>query len=363
MTFVALPKELSKANYPALAILLFPIVGIYLLAYAMAQRRGQRRFGESIFIMSSVPAVPGSALQGSIQTSAAFRPEQGLHLRLSCVRRIRTGGEHPSTTENIVWQDERILKNEAVTMQSGHSGIPVYFQLPAGQPECSAHGNEAIIWRLDAKAKMSGPDFKAVFDLPVFNLAGAAQIQAVAPDPTVALEMPIEEVRRDEHSKIRVSNAPGGREFLFPAARNPGMAFGLTVVTLIFSTAVWFMITKKAPFLFPVVFGIFAVVLFYSCINLWFRRARVTINATRVSAATHWLVFGGTRSFDAGEVARFERNAGMQSGQQVFQNIQLVTRTDQRCTVATGIPSTPEADWLVQEMNKALGRVVTRQTA
>jgi hypothetical protein len=357
ISFLAFPKELPQGNYLLLLVLLFPAVGIGLLVYGVRQWRGQRRFGESMFVMASVPGVPGSALQGSIQTGAAFRPEQGLHLRLSCIRRtVSSSGENRQVSENVIWQDEKILKNEAVSAQGDHAGIPVYFQLPSNQPESFAHGNEAIIWRLEAKAKMSGPDFKAVFDVPVFNVAGAPPARAVTADPTAKLEMPIEEIRQDEHSKIRVSNAPGGREFYFPAARNLGSAFGITVFMLIVAAAVWFMIRLKAGFLFPIVFGIFAALLFCGCINLWFKRTRVTINSTRVSAAKHWLIFGGTRLFDAGDVAHFECKIGMQSGQQVFQDIQLITRTDKRFTVATSIASKPEADWLVQEMNKALGR-------
>jgi hypothetical protein len=355
-TFFVIPEELHQGNYLTLLILFFPAAGIFLLVAAVLQRRGQRRFGDTLFVMASVPGVPGSALQGSIQTSAAIRPQQGLHLRLSCIRRVRTGGRNPRNSENILWQDDKILKNEAVAMQSGHTAIPVYFQVPAGQPECFAHGNEAIIWRLDASAKMSGPDFKAAFDLPVFNLAAAVARPVAAADPTAALQMPVEEIRRDEHSKILVGNAPGGREFFFPAARNPGTAFGLTLVTLIFSAAVWFMIKMKAPLLFPIVFGFFAVVLFYSCVNLWFRRTCVTINSSRVSVARHWLIFGGTRSFDASEVARFDSKVGMTSGQQALYSIQLFTRTDKKITVGDLIPNKPETDWLVQEMNKAAGR-------
>jgi len=352
-TFLVIPKELHQGNYLALLILFFPAAGIFLLVAAVLQRRGQRRFGDTLFVMASVPGVPGSALQGSIQIGAAFRPQQGLHLRLSCVRR-RTGKKN--NYEGILWQDEKILKNDAVSAHSDRAAIPVYFHMPADQPECSTHGNEAIIWRLEANAKMSGPDFKVVFDVPVFNVAGAAAAPVVAPDPTVALQMPIEEIRREEHSKIRVRNAPSGREFFFPAARNLGTAFGITVVMLIFSTAVWFMIKMKAPLPFPIVFGFFAVVLFYSCVNLWFRRTRVTINSSRVNVARHWLIFGGTRSFDASEVACFDSKVGMTSGQQAFYSIQLITRTDKKVTVGDLIPNKPETDWLVQEMNKAAAR-------
>ncbi len=44
----------------------------------------------------------------------------------------------------------------------------------------------------------------------------------------------------------------------------------------------------------------------------------------------------------------------MTSGQQAYHNIELVTRAGKRITVASGIKSKPETEWLVGEMKKAL---------
>jgi hypothetical protein len=350
--FFVIPKELHKGNYHTLPILILSAMGVFFLLYTLQQRRGLRRYGETSFVMTSVPGAPGGALEGSIQTGAPLRPEQGLRLRLSCIRRVTCG---KNNREDILWQDERILKNDAVSAQSGHAVIPVYFQLPASQPECFEHGFEAIIWRLEAKAKVSGPDFNAVFDVPVFNVASAAAAQAAEPDTTAALQMPIEEVRRDEHSKIQIRNAPGGREFFFPAARNLGVAFVLTVFMLFWSVVVCFLFHVKAPWLFRVVFGLADVFLVHGCLNLWFKQSRVTFYSRGVRVAKHWLIFGRTRSFDTSNVARFDSKVGFTAGQQLYYDIELITRTEKKITVGTGIASKPEADWLAREMNGALG--------
>ena len=129
--------------------------------------------------------------------------------------------------ETVLWQDEKIFKAEASLPdpEPGRSGIPVFFKLPADQSECFTGGDVSVFWRLEAKSKMRGPDFSVAFDVPVFKVAGAAIAdEAGEPDPTAALQMPVEELRRDEHSKIQVNDGPNGREFYFPAARNPGTA-------------------------------------------------------------------------------------------------------------------------------------------
>jgi hypothetical protein len=202
-------------------------------------------------------------------------------------------------------------------------------------------------------------------------------------DPTADLQMPIEELRRDEHSKIQVNDGPNGREFYFPAARNPGTALFTTLFMLVFNGVAVVTFHLHAPILFPIVFGLIGVLLVFGTFNLWLKSSRVTIDSTGVRVTKCWLVFSRTRQFSASDAARFATKTGMQSGSQVFTDIKLITR---RCdddfaankekfqqtgqmpplrfrindpsgvTVASSIANVSEANWLVAEMNKTLGR-------
>ena len=386
MTFFVLPKELHNGNYKALFILLFPAVGIGFIIAIVRGMMARRRFGDCFFEMASIPGALGGTLDGMIQTGARIRLEHGLHLKLSCIRRTVSGaGENRNVSENILWQDEKVFAPNASLPEPepGRSGIPVFFKLPADQPECFAHGNEAILWRLEAKAKMSGPDFAATFEVPVFQVAGAAVEPVDEPDPTAALQMPVEELRRDENSKIQVTDGPRGREFYFPAARNPGMAFFMTLFTLVFNGAAVFMYRAQAPIMFPIVFGLVGVLLILGTFSLWFKTSRITVDSTGVSVANRWLVLSRTRRFEAADIVRFATKVGMTSGTQTFQDLKLVTRASEDSfaarqaryqqtgerpplkfgvsspdgvTLAGSVASAPEADWLIQEMTKALGR-------
>ena len=67
-----------------------------------------------------------------IQTSAKVRPEDGFHLLLRCVRRITTGsGKQRSTSESVLWEDERTVMHELLEDQAEQSAIPVEFQIPS----------------------------------------------------------------------------------------------------------------------------------------------------------------------------------------------------------------------------------------
>jgi hypothetical protein len=390
-TFEALPKELHNGNYKALIVLIFPAIGIGFLIAVVRAFRAHRRFGDCFFELAQIPAPLGGTLEGMIQTGAQLKLEHGLHLKISCVRRTVSGsGKNESVTEAILWQDEKILASNAdlPEPEPGHTGIPVHFKLPGNQPECYARGRESVFWRLDAKAKMSGPSFHAAFDVPVFKVAGAITETADEPDPTAAMQAPIEEIRREENSRIKISDGPDGREFYFPAARNIGTALFMTLFMLVFNGFAAAMFHFHAPILFPIVFGLIGILLIFGTFSVWFKSSRVTIDSTTVRATTRWLVFSRTRQFSANDVARFATKTGMQSGSQVFTDIKLIPRGSDDTfaarkerfrdaktsdadmvmaryreaagpsgvTVASSIANVAEANWLVQEMNKALGR-------
>ena len=402
----AIPVEWRKGNHAILVALLFPAVAFYLLGYSFVKWRSRRRFGDCFFEPAQIPVPPGGTLEGMIVTGATLKLEQGLHLKISCIRRtVSVSGAGKNRSENaqetVLWQDEKIFKPDASLPdpEPGHSGIPVFFKLPADQPECHAFGNESVSWRLEAKSKMRGPDFSVAFDVPVFKVAGAAIAEEASQlDPTAALQEPIEEIRRDEHSKIQISDGPNGREFYFPAARNLGMTIITTIVFLAFAGGLYAMIVHHFDVFFEMIFGLFAVILGCIAFSAWFKSSRVTIDSTGVRVLKCWLLFSRSRHFAANEIERFEARVGMTNGNHAFQDIKLITQdsessfaasrekfrqTGQRpplkfnisspgvsvrverlqdisspggFTLASGIASQPEADWLVHEMTKALGR-------
>jgi hypothetical protein len=386
--FTALPKELHNGNYKALIVLIFPAIGIGLFIAIIRGMMARRRFGECFFEPAQIPIPIGGVLEGMIHTSAPLQLEHELKLKVTCIRRVEAG---KNTTESALWQDEKIYSAQASLLQPGTgTGIPIHFKLPAGQPQCVTAGNVSIFWRLEARSKMRGPDFHAIFDLPVFQVAGA---EIADTDETAA---PIEEIRRDENSKIKISDGPNGREFYFPAARNPGTALFITLFMLVFNGVAVVTFHLHALILFPVVFGLIGILLLFGAFSAWFKSSRVTIDSTGVRATNRWLVFSRTRQFPADDVARFATKTGMQSGSQIFTDIKLIPRgSDEKfaagrgkfqetfqetfqaaalpeaekvaerfrqaagpsgVTVAGSISNVAEANWLAQEMNKALGR-------
>jgi hypothetical protein len=165
---LVLPKALRNGNYSALVAAVFPTIGIAFLISVIKKIRAHNRFGDCIFVMAQIPAPIGGALEGAIQTSLPLKFENELRLQLSCIRKTTSGtGQNKRTEEKILWRDEKNFKANSPGLEAGK--IPVQFDLPPGQPQCSERGSEAICWRLEMK--IPAANFHATFDVPVFKIA------------------------------------------------------------------------------------------------------------------------------------------------------------------------------------------------
>lgn len=345
---------------PALLLaLVFPIIGAGLLIWAIRETIEWKKFGQSTFKMLSVPGAVGGRLGGAIETAVKIRPEDGFHLKLVCVHRIRTGsGKNSSVSENIIWEDKKTMARELLDDDPSHTAIPVSFLIPPDARESDDQTpNDRIIWRLEIRAKVPGVNYAAKFEVPVFRTAESAAVSASGPDPALAYEAPEEPYRLPPHSRITIRQLPdGGTEFHFPALRNLGIKLSLTVMWL-----VWTSFTLAAHLVFhslffEIVFALVDVLLTAACFSLWTKSSRLKFGANGVRVTNRWLFLGRTRVFDPRDVAGFELKSGMRSGQTQFFNLLLRTTAGEKLTVASYIPGVAEAQWLCGRLEKALDR-------
>jgi hypothetical protein len=71
-----------------------------------------------------------------------------------------------------------------------------------------------------------------------------------------------------------VRQTEAGVEYHFEAARNPSFAIGLTAFLLIWSGALWLQIALDAPWLFPLVTGLFELLFLAIVADLWLGQRR-----------------------------------------------------------------------------------------
>jgi hypothetical protein len=331
------------------------VISLALIFFTLNTTLTWRKFNRSTFQMAAVPAALGGALKGEIRVKTKLQPQHGLHLRLNCVRRATTGkANNPQKIEKILWQDEKWLRADLPQTDLNATAVPIFFKLPENLPESTATLGDGIHWKLEASAKLCGPNFDATFEIPVFKLPETPEI---SDDPTLQFQMSLDEVRKQIRSKIQVNDLPDGKEFIFPAARNPGFLAGATAIWLVWTAVIALLIFKHAPPLLPLVAAAADLLMTIFLANLWFHRSHVTIAASQVKIEAAWFSFKRQRVIKSSDVTNFATEIGAQVGHSPYYDLKIRVRDGQEFTVAKHLGNKPEADWLVRQMTAAVKNI------
>jgi hypothetical protein len=342
---------------PAAALFLLPFVaaGLFLLFRAVRTTIAALEFGTTYFAMDSVPGVIGGKLRGSIHARLPHSPDHGFHLRLSCVNRVRTGGgSSHDTMETILWCDEADLSPGQFYAGPMGTAIPVDFHIPRDvQPTDNTNLSNQIIWRLEGMADVPGLAYHDVFEVPVFRTAASSREESVGSEPGEFADV-AEQTRRPDQMTVVVRETEEGTEFYFPPARNRRLAVWTTVLALIVCGVTYSLAQAGAPLIFPIVFGLFALVLALFAAQYWMGTSRLLIGA-KVRLQAGLLGGGKTREIALTDVDSFDEKIQSQTlnGTVVpYYDIVLRLRDGQSLTVGKMLSSKRETEWLVSEMRR-----------
>ena len=351
---VFVPRAAAK-NPAAYVGLVFPVMGVFLLVRAIRLTLAYVEFGKTYFEMTPVPGVIGGELKGMIQARFPHSPDHGVQLRLSCVNRVTSGsGDSQSTWEHIRWREEVSLSPAQLYPGPTGTTIPVSFHIPADARETDTTNlRDAVIWQLEAIANVPGVDYHDVFEVPVFRTA-QSPAQASAEGDTTETRA----IERPSVFTIQVRQNGTETEFYFPAARNKGFAAGMMVVFLIFGSIALGLVHARAPFIFPLAFGGFSLLLLYGGLQMLLGTTRVTISNGVLRLQKGILGGGKIRQFPLAAIASITYKIAAQQGGgtgTVFYNIELMNSAGRKFTLGYCLRSKQETEWLTEEMRRLTG--------
>lgn len=354
--FFAWPAITEQGERAALLVFVFPLVGLFLVVWAVRELIRHRKFGVPVLELASTPGVIGHGISGEVCVSAPLEPYGGFAAKLVCVRRVTTGsGKNRSTSERILWQEERQVTDGR--REYNRTLIPVSFPIPADALDSDdSNPNNQIVWRIEVGADVPGVDFAAGFEVPVFRTAASDLPTAATGDGSSQAAPPDEECRQPQDSRIVVSKKPRGTEVYFPPARNTGAAIGLTAFTLIWSGVIWMLVVLDAPLLFPVVFGAFDALLLYGVLTMWFGMTRLELSPDTATVTSGLSFAARTRRIHPELIADFKLEIGMQSGNTPYYRIMILGEDGSKVAAGRGIRDKREAEWLVDIMKEAIQR-------
>lgn len=338
---LVLPEEvLEKGNHLALIGLVFPLVGVGLLIWAGRSFVRWKKFGDSVFEMSTFPGVIGGRLRGRVLTSVDLQPAEGYRLTLSCVRRVTTGsGKNRSTSERILWQDEQRLERELAEYDPTRSEIPIEFEIPFDcRPTEERSQDDEVLWRLIVDAEVPGVDYAASFEVPVFRTADSRQTLEPERSPWSSAEPPRLSERDLAQSGIDSELlATGASRLTFRAARHRGPAVALTLFLVVWLGFCALFVHLDAPLVFPILWGLFALLIFLGVLDLWLERRTIEIHPDRLVLQGGLLGLGRKREIPRTQVREVRSVRGMQSGKRLFYQIHVDTADGRTHVAATKI--------------------------
>jgi hypothetical protein len=362
--FLIMGREiLGQAKPVALVVaLIFPLIGIGLLVQAVRATLRYRRDGVSVLELRTIPGVVGHGLAGEVRTTSPVAAAGGFRAVLRCVRRVsRRPGKRRSTSESVLWQEVRQVRGQAHRGPGGMTtAIPVAFAIPPDALPSDGFGSgDRVLWRLEVSAGVPGVDFVSRFEVPVFRTEASGRPGDGGETTELTDSMAPAVYSQPPDSRIQVTTNRRGTEILFPAARNPGAAAGITAFLGLWLGCIWLMLYLKAPWIFPVVFGLFGLLIFWGALELWLRVTRVVVDGGTVTLASGFVVPTAERRFGAAEIADVTTTIGMQTGGTPYYDIVLLRADGKRLTAARAVRDKREAEWLAAAIKRAMALPAT----
>jgi hypothetical protein len=356
--FFGTREALQQENYAILAALLFPLVGIGFLTWAVRGTIRYRKYGTSTLQLSTIPGVVGRTLAGTISVPGSLRPAAGFLLTLGCIRRVTRGaGKNRSTSEDILWQEDRQAHGTPSRDPRGmFTIIPVIFRIPPDATSTdSSDPRDSVLWRLRVSAEVPGVDYDSVFEVPVFRTAASEQPLTDHEEQLTRDPLAEGTYQQPSSSRIIVTANRRGTEIFFPAARNPGAATVSTMFTLFWLAGIAFQLYLDVPVIFPIIFGLFSILLVVSMLDLWLGVSRVRADGGTLTLETGYLYPGRDRRLNASDVADVKPVIGMTSGSTPYYDVVVLRKDGKKIKVGRGVRDKLEAEWLAAILKRGLG--------
>jgi len=350
-----LPAELEKGNQLALIALVFPVVGLGLLVWAVRQTLNWRRFGTTLLEMDPFPGAIGGDLGGAVELRLAYNPKYRFRVTCTCQHaHTRHTNDGTETVRDVKWQDEQFAE-----VQPGMHGtrLRFLFQPPGDLPESSEGDDSWYEWNVQISASLPGTDFDRSWEVPVFKDAGPQSARAQIEQRPLEDDSPAE---LDKVARIRETGA--GLELYYPYLRHPGMAFGTLVTGGGFAGFAWLFNAAAdkdgMSSLFIVLFTVVGVLISVWGLYLAGNSLHVTVGRQGLNAVRGILGIRFARHAPADEITGIEKSIGMQTRQgnrsRAYYRIQVLTRDGRRITVGSGIPGASRVDAIIDRIHKAL---------
>jgi hypothetical protein len=268
----------------ALVALLFPLVGLGLLWWAIKLTLEWRKFGRTPMKMDPFPGSIGGDVAGEIFLSMRHDPAQVYQVTLSCLYSYVSGsGKNRSRHEKVIWQDSGYARS-ALDMVGVK--LAFRFQVPAGLEETDdKEESDYHLWRLNLHAEMDGADLDRDFEIPVYATSETARRISVLS----AKEQPLGVRPQTIESILPISDKGRYIQVRYPMFRKPLQSAGVLLFGAIFGGVSLFLLglaEKEGMMIYfmAAIFGLFSVGIKLGGVYMTLNSLLVTLDGQKLTS-------------------------------------------------------------------------------
>ena len=340
----------------SLLALLFPVIGLGLLYWAIKLTLEWRKFGRTPMKMDPFPGSIGGDVAGEIFLNTRHDPAQVYEVTLSCLYSTVSGsGKNRSRSEKVVWQDSGYARS---VIDMAGVKLMFRFQVPDGLNETDDKEESSYhLWRLNLHAEMDGADLDRDFEIPVYATAESARKVSVLSTE----EQPLGIKPQTIESILPISDNGRYIQVYYPMFRKPLQSLGVLLFGAIFSGVSLFLLgqAEKEGMMLYFMAAIFALIGVGFCLGgiyMALNSLLVTLDGQRLTSRRSLLgIPVSNKNLHYDEVLSVIRKEGstMQSGKKHEINYSIVaTYADGKITLAEQLNSHSKAK-LAMEYFKA----------
>ena len=356
--FIAWREVVENDNYPALLALLFPLIGIGLLVWAVRRTLEWRRFGAAPVELDPFPGSIGGHVGGTINLSVPFDAANKFQLTLTNIHSYESGsGKDRSQKEKAVWQDTIVAHAEPAA--SG-TRLTFRFNVPEGLHESDTDEDSSYyLWRLNLAADLPGTDLDRDYVIPVYATGQQSRfLSGYAVERARSEQASLDE--QAVRGQINLEQGPAGKRMVFPMGRNLGPSLGGLLAGGAFAGAGWFLVFNEGQRVFGSIFGGIGLLVGLACLYAIFNSLTVVKTAAGIKTVRRLLgiPIGGSE-LRRDEIVRLDKSSSMrsQSGGKhtIYYSVNAVDRSGKKHTLGVGFKGESQAEAAMQLIAREFG--------
>ena len=367
LPFLLVEEVTVKENYLALIGLLFPLVGIALLTWAIRRSREWTRFGPTPVHLDPFPGAIGGHVGGTIDLKLPFDPAHRFHVSLTNLHHYTSGsGKNRSSREKALWQ-----RDAQAAAQPGPEGTRLVFRfdVPDGLDEADARqsGDSYHAWRLGLTAELPGADLNRDFSIPVYRTGARSQS---LPERALA-DAESRQDQLDEADALGLMNmthTATGKRLHLPAGRNGGTAALGFLFGAGFAAAGYFILTVEQQLFMGAVFGLLGSLVGLGSLYAGLNSLTVDMDGGKIRSVRRVLgVPVSIGEMPAHSVSSLSKDSSFQSnsgGKHVMHyTVYALDSAGKKVTLGEGFRGAGDADAAIRVLSREFGLRVPGPTA